>query len=135
MDHTVSRDHYVEVRSLGGGQSISRTYADFLGSLRHQNHLPREPLADGGLDNSVAILIPSFKLRQDDSILAEHKVTGKAIYSKRATRRAVAIVDLAPIHSVAVDELLPLLLCVILINANNDNFFRVDAGGHRFQQW
>src|SRR5579863_7329050 len=102
------------------------------------HHLSREPMADGRLDNSIAILIPSFKLRQDDSVLAEHKVAGKAIYSKRAAHRAVAIVDLAPIHSVAVDELLPLLpllLCVILINANNGDFFMVDAGGHRFQQW
>src|SRR5579863_7765750 len=99
------------------------------------HHLSREPMADGRLDNSIAILIPSFKLRQDDSVLAEHKVTGKAIYSKRAAHRVVAIVDLAPIHSVAVNKLLPLLLRVIFINTNNDDFFRVDAGGHRFQQW
>jgi len=37
---------------------------------RHQNHLLRESLADRGLDSGIAILIPSFKLRQDNSILA-----------------------------------------------------------------
>ena|SRR5580693_3023978 len=93
-------------------------------------NLLRQPPADGGLDNSIAILIPSFELRRDDSILAEHKVAGEAIYGKRGAHRAIAVVDLAPI---ALEELLPLLLRVIFVNADNDSFFRVDAGGQRSQ--
>src|ERR1700683_728229 len=111
----------------------SITYADFHLSLCRQNHLLRESLADGGLDNGIAILIPSFKLRKDDSILAKHKVAGEAVYGKSAAHRAVAVVDLAPIHSVSLNELLPLFLRVIFIDADNDSFFRVDAGGQRSQ--
>src|SRR5262245_60770180 len=100
---------------------VLRCAQDFGSGLRRPLHASSLELRDrkqisllerpgnGLADGSFAVLLPSFELRQNDSISAEDVITRIAVDTEGVVQGEVAVVDLRPGHAVFANEVFPFL--------------------------